>query len=521
MTHREQVSNPMPQSHQPNNALSYHPKLNDNLAQITMDALSAQIAIFTQDGTIIAVNEAWRDFARQNGTDPATVSEGTNYLEACKHAADAGSSAMQSFMNNIHELFANKINDFACEYPCHSPTEQRWFVAKVTRFVQSDQIFAVVAHENITAVKLVQETQRAQRIFAEALLDITTLINSTLDYEIVLERILSNLERVIPYDRANIIVINDGEVRVIGADEAQLYAKDITDSDSLQTLVNGCECKIVYPTDKVSGEGNGVHIGIPILSGEQVIGVINLEQDQGKHINDEAIEHLKAFANHAAIAIKNAQIYQKSQEMAAIEERQRLARELHDAVTQTLFSADLMAQTLPYLWNKNPERVGSVAEELHELTASALAEMRTLLLELRPSVLVQTSLQELVKQLTQAFNGRSRIPVQVNIDLIPEIPYDTKVVFYRITQEALNNIQQHTSATATQVYVDLTYNKDILTLIISDDGNGFDASDDLYNHHGLKIMIERAQSIQAQLDIASSPNSGTTISLYWNKNAKG
>jgi len=240
--------------------------------------------------------------------------------------------------------------------------------------------------------------------------------------------------------------------------------------------------------------------------------VINLEKDGQAELDALHMERLRAFAAQAAIAIQNARLHQQAQQVAVLEERQRLARDLHDSVSQTLFSADLIAQTLPRLWEVNKQKAQHVAEELHELTGGALAEMRTLLMELRPSALVQASLPELISQLARAFNGRTRIPIDIDIDNSISAPYKAKIAFYRITQEALSNIQQH--ANANQVRIILTQDERTLTLHIIDDGIGFPQKTDNHEHHGLAIMQERAAQINATLEFTSQ-QPGTTISLYW------
>src|SRR5690606_27738926 len=113
-------------------------------------------------------------------------------------------------------------------------------------------------------------------------------------------------------------------------------------------------------------------------------------------------ERLQAFAGLAAIALQNALFYDQAQELAALEERQRLARNLHDAVSQMLFSASVIAEALPHLWERDPERVRPQLAELHKLTRGALAEMRMLLMELRPTALQEAELNELLQQLTDA-----------------------------------------------------------------------------------------------------------------------
>ena len=152
-------------------------------------------------------------------------------------------------------------------------------------------------------------------------------------------------------------------------------------------------------------------------------------------------------------------------------------------------------------------------EELRQLTRGALAEMRTLLMELRPSALVEVELGDLLKQLSEAFTGRARIPVQMDIDASVEIPPDVRVGLYRIAQEALNNVFKH--ANASQVFLTLKSKDNEIELSIADDGRGFDPSDISSNHLGLRIMNERSKEIGVHLVIESQLGTGTKIIARW------
>jgi PAS domain S-box-containing protein len=200
---------------------------------------------------------------------------------------------------------------------------------------------------------------------------------------------------------------------------------------------------------------------------------------------------------------------------AILHERSRLARDLHDAVTQTLFSASLIAEVLPDLWEINPDEGQKRLEELRQLTRGALAEMRTLLVELRPNSLVQIPLPDLLRQLCESLIGRTRLPIHFIASGQGKIPPDVQVAFYRITQEALNNIIKH--AKATKVVVTLQMGNSI-RLVIVDDGCGFDLAKVTANHMGLKIMCERTESIGAHCAIYSQPGEGTQITITWENN---
>ena len=209
-----------------------------------------------------------------------------------------------------------------------------------------------------------------------------------------------------------------------------------------------------------------------------------------------------------------AALAQKAAEEAVVAERTRLARDLHDAVTQTLFSASLTAEVLPDLWQNDPEQGQRTTEELRQLTRSALAEMRTLLLELRPSAVVQARLEDLVRQLAAATLSRTRATVNVTVDGQRAVPDDVKIAFYRIAQEALNNIVKY--AKASTVHVDLRQQATGVRLTVSDDGVGFDPESIGSGHFGQKIMRERAEGIGARLTVQSEVGHGTVVMVTWN-----
>jgi PAS domain S-box-containing protein len=204
---------------------------------------------------------------------------------------------------------------------------------------------------------------------------------------------------------------------------------------------------------------------------------------------------------------------QQLKERTAIEERNRLARDLHDAVSQTLFSASLIAEVLPKLYERNPDEGRKRIGEIRELTRGALAEMRTLLLELRPVALKDAELGDLLRQLGESINGRARIPVQVAIDGHNTLPPEIKIAFYRIAQEALNNVAKHSAAS--QATVGLNYLPEEVCMVISDNGKGFDSQDIQAQSLGLGIMKERAREIGARLSIDSQPGQGSTVTVKW------
>src|SRR5262249_34864951 len=146
--------------------------------------------------------------------------------------------------------------------------------------------------------------------------------------------------------------------------------------------------------------------------------------------------------------------------------------DLHDSVTQTLFSANVLAEALPRVWALDPEKGTAYLHDLHQLTRGAMAEMRSLLVELRPESLTRTELGVLLKQLCDVFTGRTQIEVERTINQAAILTADVQIAFYRVAQEALNNIAKH--AQAQHVSIDVHYASDLVVMRIKDDGCGFD-----------------------------------------------
>jgi signal transduction histidine kinase len=229
----------------------------------------------------------------------------------------------------------------------------------------------------------------------------------------------------------------------------------------------------------------------------------------------------------------SARLYEHAEESAVAAERNRLARDLHDAVTQTLFSSSLIAEVLPRIWERNPEEGRRRLQELRELSRGALAEMRTLLLELRPSALAEAGLGDLLRQLAESITGRARVPVALHVEGECKLDAEVKVALYRIAQEALNNVAKHAGATQATITLRCLSSpggegvgvragepEERVELAIRDDGTGFDPGTIAPNSLGLGIMRERAEAIGARLAIESVPGEGTQVSVTWRNNIR-
>jgi signal transduction histidine kinase len=207
------------------------------------------------------------------------------------------------------------------------------------------------------------------------------------------------------------------------------------------------------------------------------------------------------------------QLLAQTQETAIAEERGHIARELHDVVTQILFSINLIAISLPRLWKRDPDAAERSTNELQRLTRGALAEMRILLRELRPHTIAEADLGLLLTQLSHSISARHDIEVDIQVCSECNLPPEVHVTLYRIAQEATTNITKH--AEASHLDVSLEQDKNEVRMAITDDGKGFNIKEVPSENMGLGIMQERADAIGADLIINSRPGAGTKIAVTW------
>ena len=262
-------------------------------------------------------------------------------------------------------------------------------------------------------------------------------------------------------------------------------------------------------------EGMQSWMWVPLAVRSRIIGGVGMAHAKRNYFTPHHADLALSVANQAAITMINAELYGHAQELAVLEERQRLARNLHDAVNQSLFSAGLIAEVLPRLWDRDQDLARQSLEDLRKLTRGAMAEMRALLAELRPSTLTDADLGDLLRLLGNALEGRTNLPVGVTVSGEFILPDKVQVAFYRVCQEALNNVAKH--AKASKVEIHLKQEEAVIELRVLDDGKGFDPTQTLSGHYGLGMMRERAEAAGAQLTVTSQPAHGTELTMRWIK----
>jgi signal transduction histidine kinase len=275
----------------------------------------------------------------------------------------------------------------------------------------------------------------------------------------------------------------------------------------IQRLCAEADPVIVTDPDFAIGPARSV-LGARIDVAGRVVGLVFVESAVSEFFTAAHADRLGTVADQAGAAISNARLAGRVSQLAAAEERQRLAHELHDAVNQTLWTAALTAESvLADLDEGSP--LAHRVNRLRQLTRGALSEMRGLLLELRPAELDHVGLDELIDHLLTALECRRDLDVTVEMAPV-SLPADAHLAFYRIAQEGLRNIAQH--AAASSLVVQLMPGPPV-ELLIRDDGTGFDPHAVPPGHLGLKIMRERADLVGAQLSVTTDPDVGTEIRL--------
>jgi signal transduction histidine kinase len=254
-------------------------------------------------------------------------------------------------------------------------------------------------------------------------------------------------------------------------------------------------------------------MGIPLVVKKRVIGLLVLHHEVANFFTDEQASLAMAFAHQAALAIENARLYEQAQQVAVLRERQRLARELHDSVSQALYSIALGARTTQTLVQRELDpgiksRLAEPIEHVISMAEAGLAEMRALIFELRPESLENEGLIAALTKQAAALQARNQLDVQVNLCDEPEVSFEIKLLFYRIAQESLHNVVKH--AQARHVRLELSCQADWIKLSIRDDGQGFDISPPTQGL-GLHSMRERVEGANGVFQVDSAPGEGTLV----------
>ncbi|MBI5934111.1 MAG: PAS domain S-box protein [Chloroflexi bacterium] len=395
-------------------------------------------------------------------------------------------------------------------------------VRDVTRGVQAEQNL----HQRV-------EIRNREQV---KLLEISHTLASTMEFQPGL--ILDQLREIVEYTNGGLFTLEASTLVTLamrGAPELERsspFRIQLRGTDALATLFNGHRPIRIADVGSDNPQANFLRsllddgaaqllagmqswMWVPLAVKNRVIGGLGVAHENRNFFTPHHSDLALSVANQAAITMINAELYGHAQALAVLEERQRLARNLHDAVNQSLFSAGLIAEVLPRLWDRDQAEARRSLDDLRRLTRGAMAEMRALLAELRPDTLIDTELGELLILLGNAFTGRTNIPVKVTVTgegIL--LPGETQVSLYRICQEALTNIAKHAQASRVEVEIHYIKPPAELELHIRDNGHGFVTSElSPSGHYGLKMMRERAEAVGANFSVISHSGRGTEITV--------
>lgn len=371
----------------------------------------------------------------------------------------------------------------------------------------------------------------------ETLLDISRTISSTLDLQTLLGSVLEQLKAIVDYTGATVFTIDDGDL-VLQATRGP-FAEDPSPQtwfpagnqidamilQEMQSVVIG-DVFSEEPSAQLFRKAIGDHIneihghirswmGIPLTYKGKAIGSIALDHVEPNRYTHHHAKLVMTFANHVAIAIENARLYQQAQELAAIQERQKLARELHDSVSQALYGIGLGARTARKMLDIDATSKQELIQPLDYVLTLAevgLSEMRALIFELHPDSLAEEGLVAVLEKQAIALEDRYKLSVELSLCEEPDLSIDEKEAIYRVALEAMQNSVKH--AHASRIVLQLRQTSSGIMLEAQDNGIGFNPEGPFPGHLGLESMQERAEKLGGQLVIDSTTGKGTKVSLH-------
>ena len=391
------------------------------------------------------------------------------------------------------------------------------------------KITDATANEN---ARLYGQARQHERELA-ILLDVSQTVSSTLELRPLLGVILDQLKTVVDYSAAAIYVGPDADEYRLHEYRGPLPREDVVGrgvSPEASRIIHAAIARagpvivenradetplMLAPggsgkplASEAVGHGRAV-LWLPIITRGAVIGALGVVHPQPGYYTERHGQLAMAFAQQVGSALENARLYEQAQGRAVLEERQRLARELHDSVSQVLYSIALNSASAAALRASDPERATALQNDVHELAGVGLAEMRALIFELRPESLEREGLVSALHKQADAVQARHAIAVRVSAVEEPEMPLAAKEALYRVAQEALQNLAKHAQAQSVELALE-QIGSDVI-LRIKDDGRGFDADRSFPGHLGLHSMRERMAGVGGTLHIQSSLGRGTCI----------
>jgi signal transduction histidine kinase len=395
-----------------------------------------------------------------------------------------------------------------------------------------DEIEELAHQFNLMAGQLQESYAHLEQKVADRTKELATLntiaaeVSQSLDVEQILSRALEEVLKVMDMQCGQAYRLDADRQTLIAVTKRGLtdrFAKKLAKLPLSASLAgHAAEAKqpivrrvVDYPQGEMKAliveEGLQLVVSIPLLVHGECVGAMNIGTRTPRCLTTEEMSLLAAVGHQVGVAVENATLYEQAQELAVMKERNRLARDLHDSVTQALYGVTLYAEAAArQLASGETTLAGQHLHEIRDIGQESLTEMRLLIFELRLPELKQEGLAASLQARLEAVEGRVGLETMFHAQIREPLPAQVEEGLYRIAQEALNNTLKH--AHATRVQVALSQNGRSVSLAVTDNGVGFDPAE-LKDQRGfgLRGMAERAEKLGAVLAVESSPGQGTTI----------
>ncbi|MBL7161929.1 MAG: GAF domain-containing protein [Anaerolineales bacterium] len=417
--------------------------------------------------------------------------------------------------------------DFACQTEVFRDDEvgvvARAFISMTQQLRDLINSLEQRVAERTQALQNANRSLERQTVQLETSAQVSREITSILEIDQLLNRVVTLIGNAFNYDYVHIYLLNQEGTQL------RHRAGNMEDGPQLRILPvagEGLNCEALrenkaVQVDHVAQDDHYLidenmpdtqsELVLPLRVGDRVIGTLDVQSRQIAAFSESDGLVLQSLGDQIAIAIENARLYNRSQELAVMEERTRLARDLHDSVTQSLYGLVVFAGAGQQVVESGKADLakGHLAR-MEQAAQQALKEMRLLVYELRPPVLEEEGLVGALRQRLEAVEDRTGVTVDLQVHGVVDLPAPVEEGLFRIAQEALNNIIKH--AAATSVTVQIHADDGGIELTIADDGVGLNAASDT-GGMGLTSMRERAQELDASLTIHSAPGEGTRVSV--------
>lgn len=407
----------------------------------------------------------------------------------------------------------------------------------ITRRIQTE--LALIQSES--EIQRLYQAEMHARQLAETLRSANMALTGSLNIDTVLDTLLEHLAKVVPYTSAHVDVLDEHDRLVVRAGRgeenwAEAYRQlnrqyDTNELPFLRPLLEDHQPisitdTILHPASAVFPIDRYVRswLGLPLLVGDQLIGVCILEHNCPNFFTPEMVSWATALTNQAGVAIQNAWLFSQVQEgrgqlqalsrrLVDVQESERLyiARELHDEAGQALASLMVGLHLLEHDSGDQPEVVAR-SNELKQIVDTVLENLHRLAIDLRPASLDHLGLIPALRQQAETIGEKHKLTVQfATVGRMERLPVEAETAIYRIVQEALTNVVRHAHASRVDVLLERRGNR--LVVVVEDNGVGFDPSSTKDNRLGMVGMRERAVMLDGSLIVESAPGKGTTIVL--------